>query len=501
MQNTITPSSAPSSQLSKPIIYQMLPRLWGGGHFSDVDDSTLAYLRELGVGWVWYTGVVRHASGRPFVKGDPGSPYAISDWYDVNPYLADDPSERMGEFEALIARTHHTGLRVIMDFVPNHVARDYGMARSRNDVPYLGDGDDTSVQWSPDNDFIYYPGTAFKLPVEGEWMEYPAKATGNNYSPTPGVNDWYDTIKINYGDSYNGTWEKMYQIVRWWAAKHVDGFRCDMVDLVPPAFLQWLISRVKSEFPNVIFIGETYRKEKYSHYISEVGFDWLYDKSGLYDALRAIMGGHSARVITYTWQELADKQSRMLNFLENHDEQRIASPFFAGKAENGYAALAVSALFNKAAFMIYFGQEVGEAALESQDGRTSIFDNVRPEGLAWLYSHIHGRGGLDPSRLNILSTYRDILRMASSKLASEGLTYDLCYCNQHSAGFDPDKHFAFLRSYGGHAMLMFCNFSDHTADADVLINEHASGMMGVPQGVVRVHADAYGYQLKDMPAV
>lgn len=483
---------------SKPIIYQMLPRLWGGGHFSDIDDKSLAYLRELGVNWVWYTGVPRHSSGRPFVKGVPGSPYAVSDWYDVNPYLADHPDRRMEEYEDLIARTHHTGLKVIMDFIPNHVARDYGMTRSRSDIAYLGDGDDTSVHWSADNDFLYYPGTAFRLPVDGEWNEMPAKATGNNYSPTPDVNDWYDTVKINYCDTYSPTWEKMYEIVRWWAAKHVDGFRCDMVDLVPPAFLKWLIARIKSEFPDVIFIAETYRKEKYGHYISEVGFDYLYDKSGLYDSLRAIMQGHSAKMITYCWQELSDKQSRMLNFLENHDEQRLASPFFAGKAENGYAALSAAALFNKAAFMVYFGQEVGESAAESGDGRTSIFDIVHPAGISGLYEYIHSGTGLDSHALEVLSTYRDILGMASSSLVAEGLTYDLCYCNLHSPGFDPDRHFAFLRSNGRHAMLMFCNFADKAADAEVLINEHAAGMMGVRPGIIRTHAAAYGYQLIDL---
>lgn len=484
--------------MSKAVIYQILPRLWGSGHFSDVDDKTLAYLRELGINHVWYTGVVRHAVGKPFVKGDPGSPYAISDWYDVNPYLADEPDRRMEEYEELIARTHHAGLKVIMDFIPNHVARDYGMVRSRGDISYLGDGDDSSRQWTQDNDFIYWPGTGFTLPVPGEWHEMPAKASGNNDSPSPDANDWYDTVKINYCDTYNPTWEKMYEIVRWWASKHVDGFRCDMVDLVPPAFLKWLVDRIKGEFPGVTFIAETYRKERYGHFISDVGFDYLYDKSGLYDALRAIMSGHSARMITYNWQELADKQSKMLNFLENHDEQRLASRFFAGSQENGYAALAVSALFNKGAFMVYFGQEVGESAQESLDGRTSIFDMVRPHALSALYAHIHGGTGLTARELDTLSTYRDILRMASSRLVSEGLTYDLCYCNQHSAGFDPDRHFAFLRSLDGHAMLMFCNFSDRAVDAEVLINAHASEMMHAGEGVVRVHADAMGYQLIDL---
>ena len=328
----------------KKVLYQMLPRLWGSGKFESVDAASLEYIRGLGVDYIWYTGLIRHATRkkdegcRPshpqIVKGEAGSPYAITDYYDVNPYLATNPDARMEEFLQLVKRTHRHGMKVIMDFVPNHVARDY-----RSHLPgvhSLGADDDTSVHWSPENDFFYYPGEPLRLPEPFNgpgYFEYPAKASGNCFSPAPGINDWYETIKINYCDFHTRTWDKMYAIVHYWALKGVDGFRCDMVELVPPAFMQWLIAKIKLEFPHIVFIAEVYEKEKYRMYVDEVGFDLLYDKSGLYDTVRAVTcDGLTARALTWNWQFLGDLQPRMLDFLENHDEQRIASDFFAGSA-------------------------------------------------------------------------------------------------------------------------------------------------------------------------
>ena len=244
----------------------MLPRLWGSGKFESVDAASLEYIRGLGVDYIWYTGLIRHATRkkdegcRPshpqIVKGEAGSPYAITDYYDVNPYLATNPDARMEEFLQLVKRTHRHGMKVIMDFVPNHVARDY-----RSHLPgvhSLGADDDTSVHWSPENDFFYYPGEPLRLPEPFNgpgYFEYPAKASGNCFSPAPGINDWYETIKINYCDFHTRTWDKMYAIVHYWALKGVDGFRCDMVELVPPAFMQWLIAKIKLEFPHIVFIA------------------------------------------------------------------------------------------------------------------------------------------------------------------------------------------------------------------------------------------------------
>lgn len=517
--------------MGKVIIYQMLPRLWGNiggknikngtlkdngcGKFSSIDTISLEYLRSLGVSHVWYTGIIRHAtaedsdgctpSSADWVKGRAGSPYSITDYYDVNPYLADEPENRMEEFHKLVERTHAAGLKVIIDFVPNHVARDYGRFAAAHPAPTgmaaLGESDDKSVHWKDSNDFFYYPGIPLALPIQNQtYMEMPAMASGNSYTSSPGVNDWYDTIKLNYCDSHTETWEKMYDIVNFWAGQGVDGFRCDMVELVPPAFFKWLISRIKKDRPDLLFVAEVYQKTLYSKYIREIGFDLLYDKSGIYDTLRAIVEKNvkdsgvpvedwqSAKRITWNWQSLGDLQPYMLNFLENHDEQRFASDFFGCDARNSYAALYTALYLNNAPFMLYAGEEVGERGMDNEgfsgrDGRTSIFDWWAPSSLTRLYKYIHGeKEALAPEEETMLDTYRKALKFAAEDNAvSKGTFYDLCYCNYASDGFNPDRHFAFLRDFEDETLLIVCNFSKNDAEMRISIPEHAFNWMKMPE--------------------
>lgn len=517
--------------MGKVIIYQMLPRLWGNiggenikngtlkdngcGKFSSIDTISLEYLRSLGVSHVWYTGIIRHAtaedsdgctpSSADWVKGRAGSPYSITDYYDVNPYLADEPENRMEEFHKLVERTHAAGLKVIIDFVPNHVARDYGRFAAVHPAPTgmaaLGESDDKSVHWKDSNDFFYYPGIPLALPIQNQtYMEMPAMASGNSYTSSPGVNDWYDTIKLNYCDSHTETWEKMYDIVNFWAGQGVDGFRCDMVELVPQAFFKWLISRIKKDRPDLLFVAEVYQKTLYSKYIREIGFDLLYDKSGIYDTLRAIVEKNakdsgvpvedwqSAKRITWNWQSLGDLQPYMLNFLENHDEQRFASDFFGCDARNSYAALYTALYMNNAPFMLYAGEEVGERGMDNEgfsgrDGRTSIFDWWAPSSLTRLYKYIHGeKKALTHEEETMLDTYRKALKFAAEDNAvSKGTFYDLCYCNYASDGFNPDRHFAFLRDFEDETLLIVCNFSKNDADMKISIPEHAFNWMKMPE--------------------
>lgn len=523
--------------MGKVIIYQMLPRLWGNiggknikngtlkdngcGKFSSIDTISLEYLRSLGVSHVWYTGIIRHAtaedsdgctpSSADWVKGRAGSPYSITDYYDVNPYLADEPENRMEEFHKLVERTHAAGLKVIIDFVPNHVARDYGRFAAAHPAPTgmaaLGESDDKSVHWKDSNDFFYYPGIPLALPIQNQtYMEMPAMASGNSYTSSPGVNDWYDTIKLNYCDTHTETWEKMYDIVNFWAGQGVDGFRCDMVELVPPAFFKWLISRIKKDRPDLLFVAEVYQKALYSKYIREIGFDLLYDKSGIYDTLRAIVEKNvkdsgvpvedwqSAKRITWNWQSLGDLQPYMLNFLENHDEQRFASDFFGCDARNSYAALYTALYLNNAPFMLYAGEEVGERGMDNEgfsgrDGRTSIFDWWAPSSLTRLYKYIHGeKEALAPEEETMLDTYRKALKFAAEDNAvSKGTFYDLCYCNYASDGFNPDRHFAFLRDFEDETLLIVCNFSKNDADMKISIPEHAFNWMKMPESEVFNH--------------
>lgn len=582
--------------MEKPIIYQMLPRIWGNntenpdkggslehngtGKFQDIDSPTLEYIKWLGCSHVWYTGILRHStksagsgclpSHPEFVKGEAGSPYAIENYYDVNPYLAGDPDRRMEEFESLIRRTHDAGLKVIMDFIPNHVARDYGRTSPHitgpdgKHVAYLGENDDRTVHWKAENDFFYYPGQSLLMPDAEEfekecsalrnkdfsygysivpaWLvnrciafdagspddmegylsllgqfgsilspyrEMPAMATGNNcYSASPGVNDWYETVKLNFTDSYTGTWEKMYDIVRFWAAKGVDGFRCDMVELVPAQFFTWLIKKTKDEFSDVIFIAEVYKKDLYRKYIRDVGFDYLYDKSGLYDTVRAIVEKNvsdngmpvdlwqSATGITRNWQFLGDLQPYMLNFLENHDEQRFASDFFGKDARNSFAALYVSLFLNRAPFMLYFGEEMGERGMDEEgfsgkDGRTTIFDWWSIGSVRRLRrmiadgSYRQAAGSATPIENNmemeVFRRYSRALRFAAEDPAvRKGTVYDLCYCNFSSDGFDKNRHFAWLRDHEEETLLFVSNFSSREATMELMIPEHAFDWLGMP---------------------
>ena len=528
--------------MHKPIIYQMLPRLWGNdnenpvkngtsgqngtGKFSDIDSRTLEYLSWLGCSHVWYTGILRHStqssedgcipSHPQFVKGKAGSPYAICDYYDVNPYLADNPEDRMAEFEQLIKRTHDAGLKLIIDFVPNHVARDYGKTTRTEGHPVLGADDDKSVHWRAENDFFYYVGEKLTLPTpvpEGmaPYEEDPAMATGNNcYNPSPGINDWYETVKINYGDSHTSTWDKMYDIIEFWASKGVDGFRCDMVELVPPQFFKWLIDKVKKSYPDVIFIAEVYKKDLYEEYIRNIGFDYLYDKSGLYDTLRTVVEKNvndngmpvelwqSATGITRCWQFLGSLQPYMLNFLENHDEQRFASDFFGKSAANTFAPLYVSLLLNTAPFMIYFGEEIGEKGMDEEgfsgrDGRTTIFDwwsvasvrRLRKMIASGAYRTLDAdaiaESGLTRDEAEVFCRFAEAVRFASNDPAiKHGTTYDLCYCNTCSNGFDKNRHFVFLRDHLDHTVLIAANFSKNEATMNIVIPEHAFEWMEIP---------------------
>lgn len=426
------------------LIYQVLPRLWGRGKMSDWDKAAFDYLKSLSVTAVWFTGIPRHASGKPEVKGDPGSPYAIEDYFDVNPYLADKESKRLDEFKSLIRRAHASGLKVLTDLVPNHVA------------PACTD-----------------------LPTHAYW-DY----------------DWSDTRKVDYGnpDALQG----LIRIVRFWAGLGVDGMRCDMVELVPREVLRDLIAAVRQDYPKFLFVAECYDTSNYGPFIRDVGFDLLYDKSGFYDIVRAIVTqGASARALTWNWQRLGPLQPRMLNFLENHDEQRFSSSAFAGDVRRSYAALAFGALFNGASYMLYAGGEIGESAAEAQDGRTSIFNWVQVPALQDLPRSIHGSKKLSRTQESALGRYREILAWTRHPLVHRGACHDLCYCNLSSPGFDPERHFAFLRYSGTEALLVFCNFSDRPADVRLYIPEGLlpgtknDGQAQGPSAGIEIHAEAW----------
>ncbi|MCC8154625.1 MAG: alpha-amylase family protein [Tannerellaceae bacterium] len=515
---------------NKMIIYQVLPRLFGNlketlikngtvhedgvGKFSAFTPQALNEIRELGATHIWYTGVIEHATQTDFtshgiprdhgaiVKGKAGSPYAIKDYYDIDPDLADDVNKRMAEFEALIARTHEAGLKVIMDFVPNHVARVYHSDARLSYVEDLGQHDNTTVSFAVNNNFYYIPGQPLELHFgaqeeDFEYSEFPAKVTGNNcFSVSPDVNDWYETVKLNYGvdfqnggacyfDPFPDTWKKMYEILKFWSQKGVDGFRCDMAELVPVEFWKWVIPEIKKDF-DICFIAEVYDPFEYRNYIFNGHFDYLYDKVGLYDTIRDVMCGNKpATEITRCWQTVEGIQQRMLNFLENHDEQRIASNFFAGNAESGIPGMMLSALMDINPVMIYNGQELGEKGMDEEgfsgkDGRTTIFDYWSMESVRNWINDGHFDGGKLTGKQKILrETYKKILNIARTELAvTAGVFHDLMYANTTNPSFDTNTQFAFLRKFHNEVLLVVTNFSGEFKRTRVNIPSGAFDAMG-----------------------
>ncbi len=507
--------------MSKFVIYQVLPRLFGNynttrkinggieengcGKFNSFTPKALRAIRDLGVTHIWYTGVLEHATQTDYtkygiqldhpavVKGKAGSPYAIKDYYDVDPDLAEDVPNRMKEFEALIKRTHKEGMKVIIDFVPNHVARQYHSDAKPEGVSDLGENDHNEWAFSPLNNFYYLPGEQFAPTFDvADYHEYPAKATGNDvFSAHPSKNDWYETVKLNYGVFYTGggekqfnptpdTWNKMRDIILYWAAKGVDGFRCDMAEMVPVEFWEWLIPQVKKQYPTIIFIAEVYQPALYDTYIKQGHFDYLYDKVGLYDTLRNVTSrNYPVCDITRCWQNLNDLQDSMLNFLENHDEQRIASGFFSGRGMCAQPAMIVAATLTKAPLMIYAGQEFGELGMDYEgfsgmDGRTTIFDYWSvPSIAAWANGGKFDGKLLNDEQRELRNFYKKLLHITlEQKAISHGTMYDLEYA-QDVANFNPHEHFVYLRQYNDEIILIVLNFDDKPANMRIRIPQEA----------------------------
>ena len=511
----------------KIIIYQLLPRLYGNrnttrkengsiadngcGKFNDLTTSVLKSIQQKGVSHIWFTGVIRHATKTDYtahgipanhpaiVKGNAGSPYAITDYYDVDPDLAEDVDNRMAEFEALVSRARKARLGVIIDFVPNHVARQYASLCKPKGVKDLGADDNRDHGFNPQNNFYYCPGCSFEPYLDlyagtaEPYHEEPAKATGNDhFDNKPGQNDWYETVKLNYGvDYYAGgvgyfnpvpdTWFKMRDILLFWASKGIQGVRCDMAEMVPVEFWRWAIAEVRRQYPDYLFIGEVYNPALYRQYV-EAGFTYLYDKVGMYDTLRDITAGGSATRITSAWQSTDDIADHMLYFLENHDEQRIASQFFAGDAFKAVPAFVVSTLFRSCPYMHYFAQEYGEKGMDKEgfsgcDGRTTIFDYWSVDTMCRA-----DEGKLTDDEKALADIYSRIMNFARTDKTVSGQSYDLMYANPHSASFNPDRQYAFLRRSGRQLLVVVVNFDSLDRNIKLNIPEHAFEYLNLPDG-------------------
>lgn len=499
----------------KIVIYQMMVRLFGNdnttnalngdrdmngcGKMSDITAEALQSIKRLGCNYVWYTGIVQQATqtdwsqqGLPrqsaaVVKGKAGSPYAICDYYGVSADIADNVQQRTEEFAELVKRTHEAGLRVVMDFVPNHVAREYHSVCCPEGVEDLGGGDDQNVAFDLRNNFYYFPGERLML-GEGEtaYCEQPAKVTGNDVfgSVTPRNDDWYETVKLNYGVEYGSdgqrrkawlnddgsitipsTWVKMSDILLYWAGLGVDAFRCDMSEMVPVEFWHYGIGRVKEQYPDILFIAEIYNPMVYEDYICTGGFDYLYDKVELYDSIRAVVEGRRPIEAIESCLDLPTYKNpnvanHMLNFLENHDEQRVASDFFGGNAQAGIPALYVSALINGNPYMHYFAGELGEPSMDAEgyqgaDGRTTIFDYWGLERQkAWKQAGWN-EDKLPAEYLEVRRQYEQVLKLCKREAVSQGETSLLTDDAMRQA-----RVIAFSRQSASDKLTVVANFGD-----------------------------------------
>ncbi|BDD12480.1 alpha-amylase (plasmid) [Fulvitalea axinellae] len=516
----------------KVVVYQMMTRLFGNqtttnkkygtieengiGKFNDITPKALEELKKLGVTDVWYTGVLEHAQMEDFtahgislddpdvVKGRAGSPYAIKDYYDVDPALATDIDKRMEEFEALVKRTHDLGLNVWIDFIPNHVARNYVSDAKPEGVEDFGASDDKSGKFSAQNNFYYFPGETLVVPAENnplgdlsfkgednKFDETPAKATGNDvFTSKPSIHDWFETIKLNYGVDYqNGrtkhfeqtpdTWNKMRDILAYWAGKGVDGFRCDMAEMVPVEFWGWVIPQIQKINPDIKFTAEIYNPKEYYNYINKGKFDYLYDKVDLYDTLKHVMQGHgSTDNLPEISERLSNVAPHMLRFLENHDEQRIATGEFAGDAELGRPALVVSSLLQKGPMMVYFGQEVGEPGagdegFGGEDGRSTIFDYWGvPNHQRWMNGGKFDGGQLTEAEKALRSYYAKVLNVTRSESVFAKGDLKLIHALNREA--DPkgytNKMYTFVRQDDKDQVVVFANFSkDQKFDGQIVL--------------------------------
>lgn len=519
----------------RPVIYQIFTRLYGNktknnnpngtlqengsAKMNDITATKLQRISRMGFTHVWFTGLIEHATQTDHtafgiskdhpavVKGKAGSPYAIKDYYDIDPDLAVSVPDRMKEFKALLNRTHKAGLKMVIDFVPNHVARHYHSDAAPKGVEDLGEKDDTTKGFDPQNNFYYLPGQQLRTDFARSaaqtepYVELPAKATGNDcFNASPSRNDWYETVKLNYGIDYQGgrtthfsptpsTWKKMTDILLFWAEKGVDAFRCDMAEMVPTAFWSHAVAAVKKEHPDVLFIGEVYNPAQYRDYLA-AGFDYLYDKVGLYDTLRAIVCGNaSASCITSCWQATDDIKEHMLHFLENHDEQRIASAYFAGNAEKAKPALAAGALMSPGAYMVYAGQEIGEAGMDAEgfsgnDGRTTIFDYWNPASLQKLTAPAFEKK-LTSEETALYDYYQKILTLCNSRKAFEqGGFFDLQYANYgRDYGYNCDRQYSFLRHFGREVYLVAVNFDPASVQVGIKIPSHAFDVLKLREGM------------------
>ena len=556
------PLRSHSAKPIRPVIYQLMVRTFGNtnetrktngtlaengcGKFNDIHETALISLKNMGFTHIWLTGVLEQASGTAYpkrpadgpdiLKGIAGSPYAIKDYFDVCPDYAVDPEKRLLEFEALVKRCHSLEFKVIIDFVPNHVARSYA-SDIKPDLSF-GQGDRHDVFFDRDNHFYYLGpndaggGPPLKLPTaempgcDGKFAPESSfgRVTGNNVASwAPSLNDWYETVKLNYGHDYTQgranshlpgpdtplvgvpkTWRTMDAILAYWQALGVNGFRADMAHMIPMEFWRWAVKRARARHADVFFSAEAYdndpAKLTSGHVLDELldaGFDAVYDDP-CYDILEGIYDSgkwaNDLDPLTFTGRRF----HQSLRYAENHDEVRLASPKeWGGLGMNvGRPVSAVLFAMGRGPVMLYHGQEVGEPAAGAEgfggdDARTTIFDYwSMPEFTKWINGGKYDGGRLSTEQKALREWYAKLIQVTQNLAFTAGEFYGLNHANLHNPKFGRvgdetvSGHwlYAFLRHdfKSGQSFLVVANFhgSETLRGVHVSIPEHAWNFMG-----------------------
>ncbi len=558
----------------KKVIYQVFTRLFGNentnnkpwgtieengvGKFNDFTDKALHEIKDLGITHIWYTGILHHATITDYsiygisnddpdiVKGRAGSPYAVKDYYQVDPDLAVDVTKRMEEFEQLIKRTHKAGMKVVIDIIPNHIARAYEGKNNPTGVSDFGAKDDKTVIYKKANNFYYVVGENFKVPVwknnylplggeihslaDGKFKEIPAKWTGNGSRlAQPDFYDWYETVKINYGVQPNGekdfdelpkgfeekgyrehlafwegkeipdSWIKFKDIALFWLEKGVDGLRFDMAEMVPVEFWSYMNSTIKVRYPNTFLLAEVYNPAMYRDYIHLGKMDYLYDKVAFYDTIKHVMQGNGLTDnLPKIQEDLADIEHHMLHFLENHDEQRIASKEFAGSAIKGKPSMVVSTTISTSPTLIYFAQEVGEPGAENAGfgtaSRTSIFDYIGvPNHQKWMNQKKFDGGKLSESERELRYFYKRLLNFTIGSGALMGNYEEIhTYNRKHSEDYN-HRVFSFVRWNESEKLIIISNFdANESYEFDLQLPKSVITKWNLKDGKYQVTDQLYG---------